>query len=219
MNTNEVKLKQRSPLGWLFLSLLVPYAYFYWLHSSRKQIDQLNRQKKTGRRIKISPWWLTGLFSLTLALLITMVTVAVVGEVDVDKYSSLTPSASAQVGDHDPVSPYDPDPYDSPIYYASDTGDDSRLTDSDDFDAADGWFLLFYLMALLVSTAFAVVQLFHLLQHTDGIVGLVGDDDKAFLIVMSAVGCFVLPALLVAVVYKSQSSLNQAIAESEPSSA
>ena len=224
----KIQFKQRSPISQLLLSLFIPFYYLYWLASSHKQINQLAGKGEKGTPpIRMSVWWPMGLLIVGAVLVVGAIVVAVVGDVDTEDYSaSPLPVASASVVVHveGDLLPTDPDSYqvavddDSPVYYTSGTG--SEADDDISNDAATAGFFGLYLLGVMAFVAFQIVHFFYLLQHTDGLIRLSGsDEDKAYLIVMSAIGCFVFQGLLLAVVHKSQTIVNQAIGESDQSSA
>lgn len=65
--SKRVNLRQRSPVVWGIASLIAP-VFLYWLHSSRGQINFLNR--KAGQSLRImNPWWLTGCLLLLLTVI------------------------------------------------------------------------------------------------------------------------------------------------------
>ena len=225
MASEKINFKPRDPTGWLLLSL-IPFVYLYWIASSRKQINQLSGQDKGSPPIRMNHWWPVGLFIVGMAFIIGAFMVAIFGNVNGGYYSASpvpTASASTVVTYHDrvnqPSGSYriaDTDDYRSSVYNSYYDGhlEEDRVT------YAELWFLGLYVLGGLILLAFSIVHFFYLLQHTEGIVRLAGSEqDKTYLIVMSAIGCFVLLPLLVAVVYKSQLVINQAISKSDQSSA
>ena len=223
----KIQFKQRSPTGQLLLSLFIPFYYLYWLASSHKQINQLAGKGEKGTPpIRMSVWWPMSLLIVGAVLVVGAIVVAVVADVDTENYgASPLPVASASVVAHveGDLLPTGPDSYrvavdDSPVYYTFTT--DSEADDDIPSATATAGFLGLYLLGIMVFIAFQIVQFFYLLQHTDGLIRLSGsDEDKTYLIVMSAIGCFVFQGLLLAVVHKSQTIVNRAIGESDQSSA
>ena len=233
----KIQFKQRSPISQLLLSLFIPFYYLYWLASSHKQINQLAGKGEKGTPpIRMSVWWPISLVIAGIVLLVGAIVVAVVGDVDTENYAaSPLPVASASVVAHvegdllppapdfyqvavDDDSPGHDDDDSSPVYYTS--GTDSEAVDDTPSTAATAGFLGLYFLCIMVLIAFQIVQFFYLLQHTDGLIRLAGSEqDKTSLIVMSAIGCFVFWPLVLAVIHKSQTIVNQAIGKSDQSSA
>ena len=210
MTREKINFKQRSPIGWLFLSL-IPFVYFYWLASSHKQINQLNGDGKDAAQIKMSPWWSIGLSLVGTFLIIVAVVIALfaIGSAsDKVHFSASLPVALTSTAAVD-------DPYSTTIVV--DESQQSFVYDYsaeavDDTTGGDILFIVTYILASFVFLAFSIVHFFYLLQFIDGIVGLAGSDqDKTTLVVMSAIACFVFGGLLLGVVHKSQSVINQAI--------
>lgn len=224
MNKPRINFKPRNPVGWLLMSLFIPFFYFFWLVSSHKQINRLNAAQAAAGPIKMSPWWPTSLFVIAAIALAGALTVALVGDVDLDEYSALpVPAASAHVidggADHLHPESYiltvdDSDPYSGSIYDSDQSSDSTSylLDNEDDVTGAAAWFVLLYFLGGMLFLAFSIVHFFYMLRHTDGVVGLAGNDqDKTYLIVMAAIGSFVFPPLLVAIVHRSQTVINQSL--------
>ncbi len=233
MASEKIQFKQRSPISQLLLSLFIPPYYLYWLASSHKQINQLAGKGEKGTpSIRMSVWWPISLVIAVAVLLVgAIVVAAIVGNVgndrDIDIASPLPASSANVVAQaEDDLLPTDSGLYrvvaedGSLSYYTFDTGSEAVDHDTTSSPIAILGFLGLYLLWLMAFIAFQVVQFFYLLQHTDGLIRLAGSDqDKTYLIVMSAIGCFVFQGLLLAVVHKSQTIVNQAIGKSDQSSA
>ena len=216
MASEKINFKQRSPTVWLFLSL-IPFVYFYWLASSRKQINQLNGDGKDAPQIRMSHWWTISLFLIGIVLVTGAFVFAIAKNIDTEGYSvSPLPAASASAIVARGDDPYDFHPTTTVVV---DEGNQSFVdpyvfgAQAEDTVTGDEIvFMSAYFLGALTLLAFSIVHFFYLLQHTDGIVRLAGSDqDKTSLIVMSAIGCFVFGGLLLGVVHKSQSVINQAI--------
>lgn len=225
----KFKPQKWNPLGWLFIALLVPFGFFIWLHRSYKNINHYSQKTEGGRKIGINPWWSTGIFLFGLLLLIG----AVVRAVTADTFKSeawdelsLVPAASAHDEEyhgedvvliqHDSVY-YEYDP--APVVAVEAPPVEPDSYSDDELTSEEIQFFLIYFAGLAVLFAWAIINFLHMLQHTEALVRLAkSNDDKAFLVVMAAVGSFVFTPLLVAFVYKSQSLINQVIdGDSSPS--
>ena len=213
MNRGKINLNQRSPVGWLFLSL-IPFVYFYWLASSHKQVNQLNGDGQDADQIKMSPWWPIGLFLVGTFLVIIAIVIAVFAIVsandEVQSSVSLPVTSTSTATVDDPY--FDPYPTTIVVDESQQSFDEYNAEAVDDATTGSALFVVIYTIASFVLLAFSIVHFFYLLQLTDGLVGLAGSDkDKTALIVMSAIACFVFGVLLLAVVYKAQLVINQAI--------
>lgn len=201
----QVDLKQRGPVAWTLISILVPFGLLFWLHKSCRQINFLNREAGRPQRL-ISPWWVSGPVLAMVALLLGLI--AFVYSVGPIEERSTDPTHELTVGDQ----------LESVVYQEDVSADDN--TDDEISPAVLLGILLSYGLTLLVSIFYIVMAIIYLLKHVDGVVSLGGlEDDKAALLVMGILGLVVFGPLIAYVVYKSQDEINQALADRGSNSA
>lgn len=224
---SQVDLKQRGPVAWTLISLLVPFGMLVWLHKSQRQINFLNQEAGRPQRL-ISPWWVTGPTLLTIGLLAILFsltwsnssdaalaqadTTVPVAESVIDPPPVLPDEDFDPFGPDDSIIPYDPVVSD-PVGFGSDLSNQGE--DPGDANAALALGALLIILALfLVAIGVLIVYIIYLVKHVDGVVALAGtNDDKTVLLVMAILGVLVFGPLIAFVVYKSQEIINQAIAD------
>ena len=225
-NSKNVNLKQRGPVAWTLISLLVPFGLLAWLHKSRRQIDFLNSESGRPQRL-MNPWWVTGtvLTVIISVVLLTVVMFAVGGwwSDPPTTPESSTESSSALFDAELVLNTDEAGQFESLALVDPTDGDvlttDDVLNSTNGDDELTGREVAVGIVAVGIWTivgfapfVYLIAFILYLVKHVDGIVALAGtNEDKTMLLVMGILGAVVFWPLVVFVVYKSQEIINQAL--------
>ena len=175
MSNKTVDLKQRGPVAWTLIALLVPFGLLIWFHKSRRQIDHLNQEAGRPQRL-MSPWWLTGPAIAITALAFLLITILIVGAVasahdgsSDHSHAEDTPPATTIVEEGNQDFYLD----DDLIYGESDGLDDTvSVSSSSDYnfdpeETAGVLGLVFVMVYVLVYIGFTVIYIIYLIKHVE----------------------------------------------------
>ena len=226
MSNQKVDLKQRGPVAWTLISLLVPFGLLIWFHRTRRQIDFLNQEAGRPQRL-MNPWWLTGPLLALTGLVLLILIIVLIAAASSSASASQSGLDSQRLAEHNlthdtpPVDDFgfddEPDLYDDPSLLTS-LSDDYSFDTEDEGEEFSVWgglaLALVYLLFTIGYIGYIVLLIIYLLKHVDGVTVLPGGaEDKTLLMVMAILGVVVLQPLIAFVVYKSQEIINRALDE------